>query len=177
MFSAHRAATAVAVAIVAALAGAAALAQAPAKPVAAPKTPAGPGAAAPAAAKSPEGLLMKSALFTWDSVPESPTEQGARRTVFAAPTATLDELEHHTTTLKPGGSPHPPHTHKNEEILIIKSGTVEAWVNGEWKTAPEGALLFFASMVPHTVRNTSSKPATYFVLNWAALGSKKQAAQ
>jgi len=119
-----------------------------------------------------EGLLMKSALFTWESVPETPTEQGARRTVFAAPTATLDELEHHTTTLKPGGSPHPPHTHKNEEILIIKSGTVEAYVNGEWKTAPEGSLLFFASMVPHTVRNTSAKPATYFVLNWAALGTK-----
>ena len=174
MFSAQRAATAVAVAIVAGLAGAAALAQAPPKPAPAPKAPA---AAAPAAAKSPEGLLMKSALFTWDSIPETPTEQGARRTVFAAPTATLDELEHHTTTLKPGGSPHPPHTHKNEEILIIKSGTVEAWVNGEWKTAPEGSLLFFASMVPHTVRNSSSKPATYFVLNWAALGSKKQAAE
>jgi quercetin dioxygenase-like cupin family protein len=119
---------------------------------------------------------MKSALFTWESIPETPTEQGARRTVFAAPTATLDELEHHTTTLKPGGSPHPPHTHKNEEILIIKSGTVEAWVNGEWKTAPEGSLLFFASMVPHTVRNTSTKNATYFVLNWAALGSKPKTA-
>ena len=50
-------------------------------------------------------LLMKSALFTWESVPEKPTEQGARRGVFAAPTATLDELEYHTTTLKPGGSP------------------------------------------------------------------------
>ena len=124
-----------------------------------------------------EGLLMKSALFTWESVPETPTEQGARRTVFAAPTATLDELEYHTTTLKPGGSPHPPHTHKNEEILIIKSGTVEAYVNGEWKTAPEGSLLFFASMVPHTVRNTSAKPATYFVLNWAALGTKPKKAE
>jgi len=124
-----------------------------------------------------EGLLMKSALFTWESVPETPTDQGARRTVFAAPTATLDELEHHTTTLKPGGSPHPPHTHKNEEILLIKSGTVEAYVNGEWKTAPEGSLLFFASMVPHTVRNTSSKPATYFVLNWAALGTKPKKAE
>jgi quercetin dioxygenase-like cupin family protein len=149
-------------------------AQAPATP-AAPAKPAAP--VAPAAArKSPEGLLMKSALFTWDSVPETPTPQGSRRTVFAAPTATLDEFEHHTTTLKPGGSPHPPHTHQNEEVLIIKSGTVEAWVNGEWKTAPEGSLLFFASMVPHTVRNTSDKPATYFVLNWAALGSKTKAA-
>ena len=121
-------------------------------------------------------LLMKSALFTWDSVPENTTEQGSRRSVFAAPTATLDELEHHTTTLKPGASPHPPHTHKNEEMLIIKSGTVEAYVNGEWKTAPTGTLLFFASMVPHTVRNSGTEPATYYVINWAALGSKPKKA-
>ena len=124
-----------------------------------------------------EGLLMKSALFTWESVPETPTEQGARRTVFAAPTATLDELEHHTTTLKPGGSPHPPHTHKNEEILIIKSGTVEAYVNGEWKPAPTGSLIFFASMVPHTVRNSGTVAARYHVVNWAALGTKPKKAE
>ena len=123
-----------------------------------------------------EGLLMKSALFTWESVPETPTEQGARRTVFAAPTATLDELEYHTTTHKPGGSPHPPHTHKNEELIIVKAGAVEAYVNGEWKPAPIGSLIFFASMVPHTVRNTGTVPATYHVVNWAALGSKPKAA-
>jgi quercetin dioxygenase-like cupin family protein len=167
MRSVQRAAMAIAVAHGAAgVAGVAMFAQGAAKPAA---------PAAPAAAPAPtskEGLLMKSALFTWESIPETPTEQGARRTVFAAPTATLDELEHHTTTLKPGGSPHPPHTHKNEEIIIVKSGTVEGYVNGEWKTAPTGSLLFFASMVPHTVRNTSKEPATYFVLNWAALGTK-----
>ena len=124
-----------------------------------------------------DGLLMKSALFTWDSVPERPTEQGARRTVFAAPTATLDELEYHTTTLKPGASPHAPHTHKNEELLIIKAGEVEAYVNGEWKLAPTGSLVFFASMVPHTVRNRGTVPATYHVVNWAALGTKPAPAE
>jgi quercetin dioxygenase-like cupin family protein len=149
---------AVAVALAAGVAGAALVAQ----------------SAASAPAK--EGLLMKSALFTWDSVPETKTEQGARRTVFAAPTATLDELEHHTTTLKPGGSPHAPHTHKNEELIIIKSGAVEAYINGEWKPAPTGTLLFFASMVPHTVRNTGTEPATYYVINWAALGTKPKKA-
>jgi quercetin dioxygenase-like cupin family protein len=117
-------------------------------------------------------LLMKSALFTWESVPEQPTEQGGRRGVFAAPTATLDELEYHTTMLKPGGSPHPPHTHKNEELIIVKEGAVEAYVNGEWKPAPTGSLIFFASMVPHTVRNTGTVPARYHVVNWAALGTK-----
>ena len=117
-------------------------------------------------------LLMKSALFTWESVPEKPTEQGGRRGVFAAPTATLDELEYHTTMLKPGASPHPPHTHQNEELLIVKEGAVEAYVNGEWKPAPTGSLIFFASNVPHTVRNTGTVPARYHVVNWAALGTK-----
>lgn len=121
---------------------------------------------------SPNDLLMKSALFTWESVPERPTPQGSRRTVFAAPTATLDELEYHTTTLNPGQSPHPPHTHANEELLIIKSGEVEAFVNGEWKKAPTGSLVFYATMVPHTVRNVGSEPATYHVVNWAAKGTK-----
>lgn len=46
-----------------------------------------------------DGLLMKSALFTWESAPERPTEQGGRRAVFAEPTATLDELEYHTAAL------------------------------------------------------------------------------
>lgn len=165
MRSAHRAAMAVAVALaVAGLAGAALRAQ-------------GASQAATPAPAAKEGLLMKSAVFTWDSVPETPTEQGARRTVFAAPTATLDELEHHTTTLKPGGSPHAPHTHTNEELIIIKSGAVEAYVNGEWKPAPTGTLLFFASMVPHTVRNTGTVPATYYVINWAALGTKPKKAE
>lgn len=121
-----------------------------------------------------EGLLMKSALFTWESVPEKPTAQGGRRTVFAAPTVTLDELEYHTTTLKPGASPHAPHTHQNEELIIVKDGAVEAYVNGEWKPAPVGSLIFFASNVPHTVRNTGTVPATYHVVNWAALGTKKK---
>lgn len=122
-----------------------------------------------------DGPLMQSALFTWDSVPDRPTAQGSRRTVFAAPTATLDELEYHSTTLKPGASPHPPHTHPNEELLIIKSGEVEAHVNGEWRRAPEGSLVFFATMVPHTVRNAGTAPATYHVVNWAALGTKPRA--
>src|SRR5689334_21046966 len=116
------------------------------------QTPSQAPTAGKAEAPGRENLLMKSALFTWESVPETPTEQGGRRGVFAAPTATLDELEYHTTMLKPGGSPHPPHTHKNEELIIVKEGAVEAWVNGEWKPAPTGSLIFFASMVPHTVR-------------------------
>ncbi|HEY8535485.1 MAG TPA: cupin domain-containing protein [Vicinamibacterales bacterium] len=126
---------------------------------------AAPGAAAVGAVQ-PDGLLMQSAVFLWESSVPTPTAVGAVRRVFRAPTATLDELEYHVTTLEPGRSPHPPHTHVNEEVIIVKEGSVEAWLNGEWTPVSTGSLIFFASNVPHTVRNTGTTPATYHVINW-----------
>ena len=56
---------------------------------------------------------------------------GSVRTVCSTPTATLENLEMHITTLKPGMSPHPPHKHPNEELIIIRQGTVETLSNGD----------------------------------------------
>ena len=123
---------------------------------------------------SQPGLLQKSSLFTWESHAVRPTERGAVRSVFRAPMLTLDELEYHITTLNPGQSPHAPHTHFNEEVIIVKEGAVEAYVNGEWKPASTGSLMFFASNVPHTVRNVGSVPATYHVVNWKSPGSMQK---
>lgn len=127
------------------------------------------GAAGSLAARS-DGLLMRSAVFLWEASPPTPTDTGAVRRVFRAPTATLDELEYHITTLDPGKSPHPPHTHPNEEIIIVKDGSVDAWVNGAWTPVSTGSLIFFASNVPHTVRNTGTVAATYHVVNWRSPG-------
>ena len=119
---------------------------------------------------SAPGLLMKSALFLWEDHAVRTTDKGAVRSVFRAPTATLEELEYHVTTLNPAQSPHEPHTHVNEEVIIVKEGAVEAYVNGEWKPATTGSLMFFASNVPHTVRNAGAVPATYHVVNWKSPG-------
>ena len=120
---------------------------------------------------SQPGLLMKSALFLWEDHVVRKTDKGAVRSVFRAPTLTLDELEYHITTLNPNQSPHEPHTHVNEEVIIVKEGAVEAYVNGEWKPATTGSIMFFASNVPHTVRNVSTVPATYHVVNWKSPGA------
>ena len=94
------------------------------------------------------------------------TKVGAVRQVVRAPTATLDELEIHITTLKPGEASHPPHQHPNEELLIVKEGTVEALVAGEWKRLGVGSVIFQASNQPHAIRNAGEGPATYHVVNW-----------
>jgi quercetin dioxygenase-like cupin family protein len=120
----------------------------------------------PAATGQGADNLMNSAVFSWESLVSTPTKVGARRHVVRAPTATLDELESHITTLAPGQSPHPPHTHPNEELIIVKEGAVEAFVEGQWVPASTGSMIFFASNHPHTVRNVGKTPATYHVVNW-----------
>jgi len=120
-----------------------------------------------------EGPLTRSAVFQWEELKPEPTRVGFVRHVVRTPTATLDELESHITTLNAGQSPHEPHQHPNEEMIILKEGEVEAWVNGAWVPVATGGMMFFASNVPHTVRNVSERPATYYVVNWSTPGMKK----
>jgi quercetin dioxygenase-like cupin family protein len=109
---------------------------------------------------------MGSAVFDWNAIPAKPTEVGSVRSFFKARTATLDELEMHVTTLKPGMASHPPHRHPNEELIIVKQGTVETLSNGEWKRVGPGSVIFNASNQLHGLRNVGAGEAVYHVINW-----------
>src|SRR4249919_929622 len=73
---------------------------------------------------------MKSSVFDWNVIEVQKTKTGARRDFFEAPTTNLDQLECHVTTLNPGEAPHAPHQHPEEELIIVKEGTIEAMQNG-----------------------------------------------
>jgi len=109
---------------------------------------------------------MQSAVLDWNSVPEEKTETGSVRSFFKAPTPTLDQLDVHATTLGPGQAPHPPHQHPNEELLVVREGTIQALIEGQWKTAGPGSVIFFASNQLHGVRNSGESAATYHVISW-----------
>jgi quercetin dioxygenase-like cupin family protein len=126
------------------------------------------------AAAQQKTALLPSSVFLWDQIPVKETAVGSSRQFLRAPTATLDELEIHVTTLKPGQTSHAPHQHANEELLIMKEGTVEALVNGEWKTVGTGSVIFQASNQLHGIRNIGTGPATYHVVNWSSPGMLKK---
>ena len=115
-------------------------------------------------AQTPE--LMHSTAFDWTAMTAKPNSYGEVRSVVRRPTATLAELEMHVTTLNPGQTSHAPHQHQNEELLIIREGTVEALVHGEWKKLGPGSIIFQASNELHGIRNVGSGAATYHVVNW-----------
>jgi quercetin dioxygenase-like cupin family protein len=106
------------------------------------------------------------AVFDWAKMDAKTTDVGAIRNLVRQPTATLDELEMHVTTLNPGLASHPPHTHPNEELVIVREGTVEVLNGGTWKRLGPGSVIFNASNSPHALRNVGTTPATYHVVNW-----------
>ena len=110
--------------------------------------------------------VLGSAVFDWNAIQAKPTEVGSVRSFFKNRTATLDELEVHVTTLKPSMTSHAPHRHPNEELIIVKQGTVETLSNGEWKRVGPGSVIFNASNQLHGLRNVGADDAIYHVVNW-----------
>jgi quercetin dioxygenase-like cupin family protein len=121
---------------------------------------------------APKAILGPTA-FDWNDMKETPTDVGSVRNIVRQPTATLDELEMHVTTLKPGIASHEPHRHVNEELVIIREGTVEVLIDGTWKRVGPGSVVFNASNSLHGLRNVGTTPAVYHVINWSSPGAKK----
>jgi quercetin dioxygenase-like cupin family protein len=109
---------------------------------------------------------LPSGVFNFDQLAVQKTASGERRSVFQEPTATLDQLEVHITTLDPGQQAHPPHRHPHEEMMFLKEGTLEAFVNGQHIPMPTGSVLFLAPYDLHNVKNVGTTRATYFVVTW-----------
>jgi mannose-6-phosphate isomerase-like protein (cupin superfamily) len=110
--------------------------------------------------------LLGTTFVDWDSLMPKATPVGQFRTVFDNPTPTLEKLEVHVTTLRPGMVSHGVHHHPWEEMLLIKEGEGQVSINGALHHVGPGYLVFFASNDPHNMQNTGTEPATYYVINF-----------
>jgi quercetin dioxygenase-like cupin family protein len=114
-----------------------------------------------AAAQKPLG----SSAFPSDSArSRKTTEASSQRSIVDTVTATLAKLEMHETTIPAGGAPHAPHRHVHEEMIVVRSGTVETLLGAEKHTISPGGVAFFASNQLHGLRNPGTVPATYLVI-------------
>jgi quercetin dioxygenase-like cupin family protein len=116
--------------------------------------------------QTPTNEPLSSRVIDWNTLKPTPTKTGERRNVFDAPTATLDKLHGHITTLNPGENTGPLHRHPQEELVIIKEGTVEVNIDGRKQVAGPGSIVFFAVNENENMTNIGSTPATYLVLQW-----------
>lgn len=131
--------------------------------------------AAVAWAQSTALRVMPSSNYEWKSIKAVPTATGEKRAIFSDRTATLDQLAVHVTTVNPGERAHDPHRHWEEELIIVKEGTLESMQNGETTTVGPGSVVFQASNDMHGMKNVGDTPASYYVIKWFPPGSKSAA--
>jgi mannose-6-phosphate isomerase-like protein (cupin superfamily) len=117
-----------------------------------------------ARAQSDKTNLMTSTAIEWNSIEAKTNANGSSRQFFAGPTATLDVLECHASTLNPGATNHVILERPNDEVIIIKEGTIEAFEGDKWVRIGPGSVIFNAAGTPQSMRNVGNGPATYHVV-------------
>ncbi|MGA9670871.1 MAG: cupin domain-containing protein [Terracidiphilus sp.] len=126
-----------------------------------------PSALTSVATAAGEQPILGPTVFNWNDMKPVKTATGEVRSLCKSPTATVDQLEMHVTTLNSGQTSHPPHRHVNEELIIIREGDCETLSNGNWVKVGPGSVVFNASNSLHGFRNIGTTPATYHVINWS----------
>jgi len=74
--------------------------------------------------------------------------------------------------LEPGKSPHPPHTHAEEEVMVIESGEGEIFCDGKTTKIGPGSVMYTTPNVSHGIVNTGDKPIVFYYVKWATKSSK-----
>ena len=116
-----------------------------------------------------KNVLSRSKTFSYDHLPITELPNGGTmRRVMSGFLVTGEYIEVHESMLPPGRMPHPPHRHRNSEILLIREGKLEFLNDGKTEPVGPGCVVFTASNVLHGLKNVGGTPATYFVI---AIGS------
>lgn len=95
------------------------------------------------------------------------------RPVFYGHTSDIAELCCHVSALKSGQLPHPPHSHQDEEVLLMLAGEAElvlpglAEAEGRVRVGP-GEVVYYPAEFPHSLRTTSAQPANYLMFKWTS---------
>jgi len=105
-------------------------------------------------------------IVPWESAVFKPTAKGGGRQFFDRATAMLNRFDIHVTTLNVGQQSHDPHTHVNEEIILMMDGNAEERIGDKKELAKPGDVIRLGSKVLHNITNVGSKPCQYYAIQW-----------
>ncbi|HVW84937.1 MAG TPA: cupin domain-containing protein [Bryobacteraceae bacterium] len=87
---------------------------------------------------------------------------------FDGPTDQLKSMTTGNLLLMPGKSPHPPHQHPEEELIMVTEGSGEITVEGKPYPVSAGSIMYCAGNKLHGITNTGTKPMLFYFCKWQA---------
>ena len=122
--------------------------------------------AAPAPDASIEKLpVMTTKAYLYDHLPVTENGRNRQRRMFTTKTHTGFKIESHMSDIAPGEVNHPPHRHLREEMMLIRSGTMELTIAGTPYRLGPGDVGVIGSNEMHNAKNVGTTRAEYFIVN------------
>ena len=123
-------------------------------------------AATPAADNSLEKLpVMKTRSYLYNEIPVTTNGKNKSRRMFTAKTHTGFKMESHQSDIAPGEVNHPPHQHLREEMMLVRTGTMELTISGKPYRLGPGDVGVIGSNEMHNAKNVGTTRAEYFIVN------------
>ncbi|HET7805924.1 MAG TPA: cupin domain-containing protein [Pseudolabrys sp.] len=101
--------------------------------------------------------------------------------LFSGQTRTHDDMACHYSLLSSGHSPHPPHAHLEEEILIILKGEADILIadgpqpdGARVERLRPGSFVYYPAYQHHTIRNSPEAPVAYLMFKWRTASKPPQ---
>lgn len=116
--------------------------------------------AAPASAKVTDGVLDGSQAQALDH------PFGKQQIYYQGPTDQLEIFEGGNLRLKAGMEPHPPHSHPEEEIMLVTEGSGEFFLDGKTIPVATGSMLYCAGDHEHGVKASASEDLLFYYFKW-----------
>ena len=105
-------------------------------------------------------------VMNWNDMVFKPHDKGGVRQLFDRKTTMLNRFDIHVTQLNQGFNSHPPHTHKNEEIILMLDGNAEMIIGDGKQKANAADVVWMGSNVSHNLTNVGTTPCLYFAIQW-----------
>jgi quercetin dioxygenase-like cupin family protein len=93
---------------------------------------------------------------------------GDVRVYFDGRTDQMSAVTAGSLQLKPGMSPHPPHQHPEEEIMVVTEGAGEISVEGKITKVAAGSMMYCPADKLHGIVNTGKAPLLFYYFKWKA---------
>lgn len=109
---------------------------------------------------------IQSKVYTLANIKIEKDANRERRQILEGKGAVADYMEVHTTTIEPGKAAHAPHKHDDEELIIVKEGTLKVTIGGNTKIIGPGSVAFAIPGDMHGFENAGNEKATYYVIRY-----------
>jgi len=120
----------------------------------------------PAAETPVEKLpVITTKAYLYNELPVATNGQNKQRRMFTMKTHTGFKIESHMSDIAPGEVNHPPHRHLREEMMLIRTGTMELTIAGKPYRLGPGDVGVIGSNEMHNARNVGTTRSEYFIVN------------